>query len=164
MKRICVIIVNYNTYELTKICVDSILKTTKDNVSIIVVDNASTNNSYEILSNNYELNKRVLIKHSPENRGYSAGLNYGLTYARELNADFYIFSNNDLLFKEGVIDELINTFSVFKNAGVVGGEIIDKNGKHQVSYKTLLTAKKQLMAIKPFVYLGKNKVEELDYK
>ena len=163
MERIALIIVNYNTFDLSIKCVNSILENCSLDYKIILVDNKSTNESYAVLSNEYKDDTRVLVVEAPENRGYSAGLNYGYEYIKSENYDYYAFLNNDLLFKKGTIETLVNTFDVNQNIGVVGGKVVGIDGKLQNSYKYLLTFRSHLLSMKPFYYFTKPEEQKDGY-
>lgn len=163
MERIALIIVNYNTFDLSIKCVNSILENCSLDFKIILVDNKSTNESYAVLSNEYKDDTRVLVVEAPENRGYSAGLNYGYEYIKNENYDYYAFLNNDLLFNKGTIETLVNTFDVKQNIGVVGGKVVGIDGNLQNSYKYLLTFRSHLLSMKPFYYFTKPEEQKDGY-
>ena len=69
---------------------------------IVVVDNASTDNSFQLLQE-YCSDKIRLIRAS-QNGGYAAGNNYGIKYALEnFDSKYVIISNPDVVFDEDVI-------------------------------------------------------------
>ncbi|MBV6373105.1 glycosyltransferase, partial [Enterococcus casseliflavus] len=72
------IILNYNDWLMTKEYVKNIEKY-KILDKIIIVDNKSTDNSYEFLTS--MSNDRIEVLSTQENRGYAAGNNFGLNYA-----------------------------------------------------------------------------------
>ena len=73
---VSVIIVNYNTKELTQQCIDSVRAQTKDvSYEIILVDNASTDGSKEI----FEQCKDLIYLYSPENLGFGQANNLGFS-------------------------------------------------------------------------------------
>jgi len=86
-----VIILNYNTKDLLKECLDSVKKTENDGYSIevIVVDNASTDGSPAIIKKNFPEFKLIV---NPKNVGFAAGCNRGL---RESNGRYILFLNSD---------------------------------------------------------------------
>ena len=49
MRKIGVVVLNYNNFEDTLICIESILAQMSVDVKLVVVDNGSTNNSFEII-------------------------------------------------------------------------------------------------------------------
>lgn len=99
--KIALIVLNYNDYVTTSKYINFIKHYSLiDNV--IVVDNCSTDNSYEKLKI-YESEKIDVIK-SDKNGGYAYGNNFGIRYAKEkYNPDYLIISNPDVFFEEGII-------------------------------------------------------------
>ena len=72
MKKIGFVIVNYNDYKTTKRLLDEI-KRFKTLEKIVVVDNNSTDNSYQDLKK--EEQKNVVIIKNEQNNGYASGMN-----------------------------------------------------------------------------------------
>ena len=79
------IILNYKTYKDTLVLVDSLLEQGLGNRRIIIIDNASPNESYEILNAKYGNNGSVDVIYSEENGGFSKGNNIGLRFAKKYN-------------------------------------------------------------------------------
>lgn len=123
MKNVFVI-VNYRDVDTTIRLINNI-KDYKILDKIIVVDNASLDNSVRKLNN---LNiKKLLVIENKENKGYSAGLNIGCKKAIELYKECnLIISNSDILIdSESDLKELINTLS--SNNVIVAPNIIEDN-------------------------------------
>ena len=72
-----IVILNYNDYETTLKCLQPILDY-KNIDYIIVVDNCSTNDSYDQLAKHR--NDRWILLRSPSNGGYAKGNNIGINY------------------------------------------------------------------------------------
>ena len=93
--NISIIIVNYNTREVTKQCLDSIFKWTKDvSFEVIVVDNNSHDGSKEMLAS-YPNIKYV---QSGGNLGFGKANNLGYKFSSGryillLNSDTYLLNN-----------------------------------------------------------------------
>lgn len=105
-KLVCFILVNYNGYKDTLACVDSLLKIQYSNYKIIIIDNASTNNSVEMLKK-IESERIKLISLS-ENIGFSGGNNVGIEIAKDENSDFIILLNNDTIVNSNFLKPLID--------------------------------------------------------
>ena len=100
MDLVCAfIILHYNSYEATKVCVDSILGLDKqEGVKVIVIDNSSANDSYKKLCETYSGTKVELLQ-TEYNCGFSAANNIAYEYCKKkYDCDFVIFANNDLEF------------------------------------------------------------------
>lgn len=92
---VSVIIVNYNTQQLTQQCLDSIFaKTSELEFEVILVDNGSTDGSRELFSTD----ERITYIYSEENLGFGKANNLGAQNAQGkylffLNSDTYLVNN-----------------------------------------------------------------------
>jgi GT2 family glycosyltransferase len=127
-KKLSVIIVNYCTPELTKVCVQSILKW---NISdeIVVVDNASPDGSYSRLQTELEL-RSVKIISSGTNRGCSFGVNYG---EKKVSGQYLLILNPDTRFIDDSVQIAIDFMDKNPDVGLVGLELIYPDGRRQFS-------------------------------
>lgn len=82
MNEIMALILNYNSCGLTTKCVNKLLDISED-LKILVVDNCSTDNSYEKLSAYFlKDGQRVEIIKTDANLGYANGNNFGMKYIK----------------------------------------------------------------------------------
>lgn len=102
---IYVIILNYNGYEDTLECVKSVEKSDYPNVKIVVIDNASQNDSYNVLRKS--LNPNVVLMKTEKNIGYAGGNNIGIKYAMDDGADYICVLNNDTIVKEDIFTKCL---------------------------------------------------------
>ena len=103
MIKISFVILHYLVLEETIECIESILNLNKFNIniSIIVVDNASSNDSFIKLKEKYNNCKNIYLLHSDINLGFARGNNMGFNYAKKyIKPDFIIMTNNDTVFKQ----------------------------------------------------------------
>ena len=70
---ICFVILHYMATDETIICVDSILENVNGDKRIIIVDNASPNNSFDELNIKYKDNILVDVISTDENLGFAKG-------------------------------------------------------------------------------------------
>jgi N-acetylglucosaminyl-diphospho-decaprenol L-rhamnosyltransferase len=132
MKTTNAIIVNYKTAELTLRCVESIIKWRVTDASrILVVDNASPDESVEILS--ARLPSGVRLINSPRNAGYSFGVNVGL---READADLALILNPDTAFVDDSYSRVVELFERDATIGLVGLDLRNPDLSHQYSSRT----------------------------
>lgn len=98
MSKVGIVILNYNDYKTTINYVNKI-KDYKVLNHILVVDNKSSDNSYEKLD---ELkSNKVTVIQTEENKGYAAGNNYGINYLnKHYDVDYIIISNPDIIVEE----------------------------------------------------------------
>lgn len=147
------VILHYHTIDDTKKSIESIIeKCENKNVEVVIVDNASKNNTGKELEELYKDNNNIHIIINKENLGFARGNNVGFKYAKEkLNADFIIMCNNDTyLLQDNFLDLIIEEY---KNSdfAVLGPKVILPNNKVNPIIKKLPTVKqlkKQLLKIK----------------
>ncbi|MDM0929796.1 glycosyltransferase family 2 protein [Clostridium perfringens] len=130
MEKIAVVILNYLNYQDTIECIESLKNDVYENKEIIVVDNNSTNNSWEILNEKYKDDNIYFLK-SEKNLGFAKGNNIGIKYARDvLKASFILLVNNDTIFNETkLLSEMINAYE--NDVAIIGPRIIEANGLEQ---------------------------------
>ena len=114
-------IINYNGGdELTK-CVNS-LKAQTVPVRVFVFDNASTDNSIELLKNSA---LDCIIVESPENLGYAGACN-GLL--EQMNSEIQVLCNMDLEFDPAWAEKLLQCFERHPECGSVASLVMEKSG------------------------------------
>jgi len=93
-KKIFVIIVNWNGWKDTLVCLDSLAKVKKQNIILdtIIVDNGSTNESVSEIRKKFP---KVTLLEAGKNLGFTGGNNFGIRYALKHGADFVWLLNND---------------------------------------------------------------------
>lgn len=126
-----IILVNYNTCDDTIECIKSIKQIYYENYKIIVVDNASMDNSYDRLKNIFP---NDLIINSNENLGFAGGNNIGIGKALENGAEYVLLLNNDTVVEKDFLNQLVSTFDENLNIGIVGCKINYYNKKDIINY------------------------------
>ena len=133
MVDISVIIVNYNTKDLTLECIKSIVYARpKLKYEIILIDNGSSDNSlvdirrFKIL--NFDLKLRII--ENDENLGFSKANNQGIKAAV---GKYILLLNSDTKVKSGALEKLVNFAVQNPDAGVVGSKLLNVDGTLQPS-------------------------------
>ena len=95
MANLFIIILNYNGYKDTIPCIHSLLSFYEkdEDCNILVVDNASTDQSSQFIQD--EFGDKIIFLQSDKNGGYAYGNNIGIRYAIEHGADYICLLNND---------------------------------------------------------------------
>lgn len=128
MDSIFVSIINYNGMEDTLNCLKSLEDLTiRDfKLTVLVVDNASS----EIFKTDKKefKNFKLHILRSSKNLGFSGGQNLGIKYALEKKADYVVVLNNDVLIDKNLLLELLKTFEIKKDCGLVSPKIYFAKG------------------------------------
>jgi GT2 family glycosyltransferase len=114
--KVNVVIVAWNQLDKTKECIQSILNQKKVEVSIILVDNGSTDGTTKVIS---ELFPTVYVIQLKNNKGPTKGYNIGLRKAIAPDIDFIFLINNDAIIDEICLSILINRFLENPDAGLV---------------------------------------------
>ncbi len=131
-----IIVLNWNDGRSTIGAVDSILSEVgqyetilNEKYEIVIVDNFSDDDSYALLQDYIESSGRTNLKimQTNENLGYAGGNNFALFKLLE-DTDYFLISNNDVIFREGSIECLLGFLSSNPNAGAVGPIIYDEFG------------------------------------
>ena len=125
-----IVILNYNTWDETIRCVESIKEYTTVPSRIYLVDNQSPVRALDFQTEKLkELNVEII--YNSVNSGYAAGNNVGLKKAYEDGCDQFLISNSDVIITDSSIDRLSSFALRDHNIGVVGPLIYDLNGKRQ---------------------------------
>ena len=90
-----VVIVNYRAPDLTMRCVDSVLASAGARPRVVVVDNASGDDSAERLERHFRDDASVMVVARTTNDGYTGGNNAGIAIARRIGARFAFVLNPD---------------------------------------------------------------------
>ena len=127
--QVAVIILNYKSWEETikeaDLCNEYLGVKFED---IVIVDNASPNESAEMLKKENRNRNYVLIE-SDKNAGYAVGNNIGMRYAYEQGYKYAWILNNDIIIEDkDIIDKLIKIFEKDKNIAVVNPDVYAPNG------------------------------------
>lgn len=121
-----IVIVNYNTFNLTRDTINSILRYSYPfTVEIIVTDNKSTDDSLERLKNYFE-KKPVKFIESKENRGFAAGNNLAIKQSR---GRYVLLLNSDTLVMENALENIYSYMENHHDVGAVGCRVVLENGE-----------------------------------
>lgn len=125
---VSIIIVNYNTRELLKDCLNSVFaKTSELNYEVIVVDNASFDNSSNMVKTEFP---QVKLIESKENLGFGKGNNLGI---KEAKGKYVFLLNSDCELKNNAIKILFNFMEKHPECGASGGNLYDKNNNYNAA-------------------------------
>jgi GT2 family glycosyltransferase len=135
MVRASLIWLNYNSLGFMDIAlksIESVLNLDFNDYEVVIVDNASSDGSFERIRKFVEEKKpssvRVKFVRSDVNRGYAGGMNLGWE-ARDPETKYVAFLNNDLIIKPGSLRKLIERMEGEEELAVVNGLIYLGDGK-----------------------------------
>jgi GT2 family glycosyltransferase len=119
--KVAIIIVNWNGYELTKACLESLNELRYSNFQLILVDNGSVDGSGEKLKTEFP---DITLLISPENIGFTGGNNLGIEWALDHFFDQVLLLNNDTLVEPDFLDPLVSFLEQNSEYGAVQPKIM----------------------------------------
>jgi GT2 family glycosyltransferase len=121
---VAVVIPNYNGWRDTVECVRSLLAVSGGAPRVVVVDNASADDSVERLREAFANEASVEIVPLARNLGYAGALNAGVEHVRADAPDFVWFLNNDTVVDDGALSAQLEAARVFPRAAVFAPKIV----------------------------------------
>lgn len=120
--KVYIIVLNWNNYHDSKTGIESLLKADYPNKQIVVVDNASTDNSGILLREDFP---DLLFIYNAENLGFARGCNVGIRAAlQDKDAAYVLLFNNDAEATPNFLQKAVEVAESDKNIGLVGGKIL----------------------------------------
>jgi GT2 family glycosyltransferase len=118
MVDVFIIIVNWNTRDILRGCLDSIYKQTHGIAfEVVVVDNASSDSSAEMVKQEFP---QVILIVNAENRGFAAANNQGMRIA---NGRYVLLLNPDTIILDGAIQKTVEFADKRPDIGVLGCQV-----------------------------------------
>lgn len=105
--QVAVIMLNWNTPEMTISAINSVLQSDYPDFSIHLTDNGSRDNSFEIIEK--EFDNRIHLYKSERNLGYAGGMSYCLQQCEKLSPGYFLIMNNDTILDKNAITGLVET-------------------------------------------------------
>lgn len=137
--ELAIVIINYRTHKMTCECLESLLSEISGlDVQVIVVDNASEDDSVNVLESWIKDSGTNIIKliASAHNGGFAAGNNIGISH---ISADNYLLLNSDTIVQSGAIKLLLDSIKTQQLAGLASPRLEWLDGQPQQSCFNLHT-------------------------
>lgn len=125
---VSIITVNYNQIKVTEEFLDSLRNISYPNYEVIVVDNASKENSIPHLVKKYP---EIIGLRSDENLGFAGGNNLGI---RKAKGDYFLMLNNDTEVDPGFLEPLVEAMLSNTKIGMVGAKVMYYNQPGFIQY------------------------------
>ncbi len=132
-----IIILNWNTADLLRACLQSIPPS--PSYEIIVVDNHSSDGSVEMVRAEFP---QVALLAQAENLGFSRGNNVGLEVA---NGRYLLLLNPDTEIKPGALERIIQFMDEHEEAAIVGPTVRNPDGSLQPSTSPLPSLRREFL-------------------
>ena len=124
--KISIIIPNYNGKHFLKLCLDSIKNQDFSFYDVIVIDNASNDNSVEYLQKNFP---EFSIIQNKENLGFAAAINQGIKASQ---AKYVFLLNNDTELGVNCISNLLNCIKKDKKIFAVSSKMLKSQDRSKM--------------------------------
>ncbi len=128
LPSVAVVILNWNGKSFLQKFLPSVLASDYENLTVIIADNASTDDSVLFLQQNFP---RVKIVFNPNNEGFSKGYNTALS---QVTADYYILLNSDVQVNSGWIAPIILLMENDEKIAACQPKILSFKNKSQFEY------------------------------
>jgi len=140
--RVSIIIVNWNTKEMTARCLRSVAMEIDQSVTceyeVIVVDNASADGSVSMLRNDFAWVRLIC---NEKNVGFARANNQAIAISQ---GELVLLLNSDTEVLKGAINELVAFMWQHPHAGAAGARLLNEDGSLQVSCRRMLTPEREL--------------------
>lgn len=128
LPKVAVVILNFNTVDLLKKFIPSVLKTEYDNLEIIVADNGSSDNSIAMLEQDFQ---QITIIDLAENLGFAGGYNAAL---KQVDADIVVLLNSDVEVSPNWVRPVVDLMLESDHIAAVQPQILDYKKKNYFEY------------------------------
>jgi GT2 family glycosyltransferase len=127
--KVIIIILNWNQKDDTITCLNSLKKLEYPNYKIILIDNASTDNSYTVIRRAFP---SIEIIRNEENLGVTRGRNLGIKYAISSSADYILFLDNDTTVYKDMLTKLVEAGEKDPRIGILTSKIYFFANKNRI--------------------------------
>lgn len=120
--QVSINILNYNTYSKTKVCIESCLKQVGVSYTVLLIDNNSTDGSFEKLKEEY--GGQIEYLRNNDNYGFAKGNNLGVEYCLKRGIKYSLLLNSDTeLVGESLLSSLYDTMKSNQKVAIVSPSI-----------------------------------------
>lgn len=117
------VVVTYNRIDLLQECIDALLKCDCD---VLIIDNASTDGTQEILEKKYK--DKIIYQNTGANLGGAGGFNYGIKKAYQLGYKYLWIMDDDCIVHEDSLKTLKSYgASIDNNYGFLASKVLWKD-------------------------------------
>lgn len=141
MARVGVVVVTYRSAATVRACVASLRGASSEAIEIVVVDNASDDNSISAATS---ADAEVILVSRPSNDGYGAGCNAGVV-ALAPGTEFVVFANADTVWPAGTIDALLERYE--PSVGLLSPFLVNQDGSAQAIVEDDLTLRATVLGM-----------------
>lgn len=126
MEKVAAVVVTYNRKELLKECITSLLHQTYDSLDVIIVDNASTDGTHELVKSSF-ISSRVKYINTGTNLGGAGGFQFGVRKAAQMEYDYLWLMDDDSIPTANALEELLKAAKKLGNFGFLSSKVLWKD-------------------------------------
>jgi len=127
---VSIIILNYNGKNLIQECLKSVFNTDYKRFEVIVVDNASGDNSLSAIQEFFGKKENLKLLALDKNYGYSRGNNLGFTHINP-KSKYVVFLNNDTVVARDWLKALVRVMEEDESVGAAMPRILNMDAPHE---------------------------------
>lgn len=127
--HVFVVIPNWNGASDLPAAVDAVLAQSHTNLTLVVVDNGSTDDSRKIIQSYEQQDRRVRHIYNDKNYGYTGGMNPGLQLAIDEGAGYVAGCNNDAKPHKDWLKHLVAFLEKHPSYGAAACKLLHTDGK-----------------------------------
>jgi len=116
--KVAINIVTWNSEKYLPFCLESIFKQTYQDFSILVIDNASTDNTVKFIQNNYP---EIKIVKNRKNLGFAKAHNQAIAWT---DSDYVLCLNPDVILEENFLEGIVKFMDEYPLIGAVSGKLL----------------------------------------
>ena len=128
---VSIIILNYNGMVYVEQCLGTVLKSNYSNFEVILVDNASTDESFRLAKELFSSNEHLKFVSNDSNLGYAEGNNRGVAFCNPM-VEYIIFLNIDTKVDPMWIKNLVSTVEKNESVGAAQCKLIQLNNPTKI--------------------------------
>ena len=126
-----VLLVNWNTARHTLACLDSLQHVSYPNYRVLVIDNASRDDSVNAIARAYP---HVPIVRNSRNMGFTGANNVGFEHALRAGADFVYLLNTDTWVAADFLLKAVETATSATSIGIVGSKVLHADKPDRIQF------------------------------
>ncbi len=135
--RCTVIVLNFNGEHLLPACLDSLAAQSGTNIDTVVIDNASTDGSADLVAQKYPWVRFIRLE---KNSGFSIANNLAIRDALERGSDYVLLLNNDNFAAPDFVSEMLAIIEADSSIAVVSPKIFFAHRPDRLWYEAVTLA------------------------
>jgi GT2 family glycosyltransferase len=129
LKKTAVVILNWNGKGFLERFLGTLISNTpKESAEIIIIDNASSDDSIKWLGENFPEIRTIILD---QNYGFAGGYNKGLA---QISADYFLLINSDIEVPENWLQPLIDLMDKDNSIGICGPKLLSHHERNKFEY------------------------------